>query len=89
MPEIRMTRPRMAVLVATTERTDKGERIYNFDGDAWDRATGVKVSAVVNYLLTRGLLGAQRLEERGGKTVVRYRPTSAGRALIEEEKRNG
>lgn len=85
MPELRMTRHRMAVLRATTECTDAGERIYNFDGEAWDRATGVKVSAVVNYLLTRGVLCAQRLEERNGKTVVKYRPTTDGWALINKE----
>ncbi len=84
-----MTRPRYAILRATTERTDAGPRIYNFDGEAWDRATGVKVSAVVNYLLTHGLLGATRLEERSGKTVVRYRPTGAGRELLDKEKSNG
>ena len=86
MSGIRMTRPRLAILRATTETTADGPRIYFFNGDVWDRKGGVKVTAVVNYLLTRGLLGATRLEERNGKTVVRYSPTLRGRQELAKEK---
>jgi DNA-binding PadR family transcriptional regulator len=86
---LRMTRPRMAILHATTESTAEGQRIYNHAGEVWDRATGTVVSAVVNYLLHHGLLSARRLEERNGKTVVRYWPTGAGWEWLNKEKSNG
>ena len=79
MVSIRMTRPRLAILRACTEMTAGGLRIYFHAGDVWDRKTGVRVTAVVNYLLTRGLLAVQRSGEEQGKTVIRYLPTRAGR----------
>jgi len=86
---VRMTRPRLAILRATTEQTPDGERIYFFAGDAWDRKTGVRVTAVVHYLLTRGLLAVQRSGEEHGKTVIRYLPTRAGREELAKEMSNG
>lgn len=93
MPELRMTKPRLAILRATTEITPEGPRIYRFNGDTWDRKTGIRVTAIVDYLLTRGLLGSTRLDEHEGKTRVRYSPTHTGREWLAKdsigEKSNG
>jgi DNA-binding PadR family transcriptional regulator len=91
---LRMTEPRLAILRACTEMTPEGPRIYNHRGEVWDRATKTKVTAVVTYLLTRGLLGATRMDEHEGKTRVRYSPTRNGREWLaksstEKEERRG
>lgn len=84
-----MTKPRLAILRATTEMTPDGPRIYRFNGDTWDRKTGIRVTAIVDYLLTRGLLGSTRLDEHEGKTRVRYSPTRRGWEELNKEKVNG
>lgn len=93
MTALNMTKPRLAILRATTEITPEGPRIYRSNGDTWDRKTGIRVTAIVDYLLTRGLLGSTRLDEHEGKTRVRYSPTYTGREWLAkgriEEKSNG
>lgn len=80
-----MTKPRLAILRACTEMTAEGPRIYFFDGEVWDRKGGVKVSAIVKYLLQHGCLGATRLDEHNGVTRVRYSPTHTGREWLAKD----
>lgn len=88
MAEFRATRPRLAILRAV--HTEPG-RIYFAFGDVWDGKLGIRVTAVVTYLMTHGLMRANR---PGNQT--HYYLTDAGKRVlgvatdsIEKEQSNG
>lgn len=88
MAEFRSTRPRLAILRAIAQGDG---RIYFFEGHAWDRAIGVRVTATVTYLITHGLVRATR---PGNKTS--YYLTAEGARVLgvatdinDEEQSNG
>jgi hypothetical protein len=54
-----------------------GGRIYFFEGDAWDRAIGIRVTATVTYLMTHRLVRAAR---PGNKTS--YYLTAEGARVL-------